>query len=652
MLGSKRLLKWMDDTEEPCEDFFAYACGGFQEMYKDMPMANTLKLMQQSNSLLIEQILRQESDMLSKSETEDRVFSKAVGYFESCLDTDTINERGFDPIIPLAKSLVAAANDTKIDIPGLLGRANAQAVYILFRFGYSKVENADPKDLRLQIFPAPAFKIEASVIEDTLRLFIKHGVIGEPEDSSLSDVAEWISNFELLAAHAIKEHNAMEPRKHITPSMFVTMEELNDRTGMDWNNYLSPMNMSKAEKKWFLWGDGDLWLDSLRAFGQYDRRDLMYLTLWRLATSHFSKLGREHYNMWATRIWPRGVVSEYDNDAEERALVFQSDCVRELGVHLNYLTGHLFVKYAFNGEHPLGCTFPSNRIQMCAKHFRPVATQRAHASDMIDDLFVAYKETLQQVPWMDEDTRTAALKKLANMVRVVGYPDWVGHADEVDEYYTNLHIEPDKYFENALQAHAFYDLRSSQHQVGRPLERETVYFSYPWQINAFHLSDYIQVQINSGILQRPLYSHRNPDAMNFGSLGAVIGHEITHSFDAKGYKIDFSGVKRPWWSEESNERFARRRDCFVRQYDDYEVAVHPDGRTMQVNGTVTVSENIADNGGLDVALRAWRRALRKSGRREADPLPGYGGLSALQVFFIAYAQTWCSVPNYAHTRFL
>jgi hypothetical protein len=128
------------------------------------------------------------------------------------------------------------------------------------------------------------------------------------------------------------------------------MEDLNKRTGMDWNNYLVPLNLTGADKKWYLWGDGDLWVRTLAALKNYDRGGLSFLILWRLATSHFTKLGRTHYNLWAHRIWPKGVVSEYDNDTEEKALIYQSDCIRELGVHLNYLTGHMFVKYAFNGE--------------------------------------------------------------------------------------------------------------------------------------------------------------------------------------------------------------------------------------------------------------------------------------------------------------
>ncbi|KAI9347994.1 hypothetical protein DFJ73DRAFT_761004 [Zopfochytrium polystomum] len=656
MLGATRMLKWMDDSEDPCEDFYTYSCGGFQEMYRDLPMANTLKLMQQSNSLLVEQILHQKKDKLSRSETEDRVFQKSVGYLRSCLDTDVINARGFDPILPLARELVKYTLDTTLDIPTVLGHVNSKAVYLLFRFAYSKVENADPTDLRLQIVPAPAFKIDPSVIEETLRMFVDKGVIAPPEGIELSEVAAWIAKFERMAAKAIKKHNAKEPRKHQLPEQYLTMQELNDRTGMDWNNYLVPLKMVGAEKKWYLWGDGKLWVNALKSLKNYDRTSLAFMMLWRLATSHFTKLGRESYNMWANRIWPKGVVSEYDNETEERALVYQADCVRELGVHLNYLTGHIFVKYAFND------------------------TQRSHASKVIDSLFTSYRETLRTVKWMDDATREAALKKLGNMVRIVGYPDWVGNATEIDKYYEDLVIDEKKYFENAVQAHAYYDLRASQHQVGRPLERDTgeapEHPYLPFSVSALPVEDQESVQINSGILQRPLYSLKNPDALNYGSIGAVIGHEITHSFDAKGYKIDYKGVKRPWWSDSSNRKFQEGKDCFVDQYSSYEVQAFGDGRTMKVNGTTTVSENIADNGGLNVALRAWRMSLAPPGfadkgkglnltaweeeerlekavaEVESRKVDGFGGLTALQTFFVAYAQTWCSVPNYAHTRYL
>ena len=140
--------------------------------------------------------------------------------------------------------------------------------------------------------------------------------------------------------------------------------------------------------------------------------------------------------------------------------------------------------------------------------------------------------------------------------------------------------------------------------------------------------------------------------MNYGSLGVIIGHEITHSFDAHGHAIDANGVLRPWWTKESDYRFSKHSLCFQTQYGAYEVRAYKDGnRMMSVNGVRTVSENIADNGGLSVALAAWRMLDGvKEIENKADK--ALGGLTPLQAFFVAFGQTWCAVPDYAQTRFL
>jgi endothelin-converting enzyme len=356
------------------------------------------------------------------------------------------------------------------------------------------------------------------------------------------------------------------------------------------------------------------------------------LILWRLAAAHYNKLGKEYYNLWADEILKNAVKSSLEQQENGGdSAKFQSNCVNEIGIHLNYMAASVYIKYAFN------------------------ATQRTAASELIENLFLGFGENLSKLSWMDEPTKQAAQRKLNEIVKIVGVPDWVTDPKQVDAYYSTLHFGKTTYFENAVAAHAFYEITPSQRQVGKPLDRKGLFFGIPWGLNAFHLTDYVQIQINPGILQRPLFSALNPSVMNYGSLGSVIGHEITHAFDATGYRISETGELKPWWTSTSTSNFEKGAKCFVDQYSSYSVQVDPNWETLKVNGATTLSENIADLGGINGALAAWRQSTHSKGNEasieNAKP-DEFKGLTQLQVFFVAFAQTWCGIPNFAQNRYL
>jgi predicted metalloendopeptidase len=168
--------------------------------------------------------------------------------------------------------------------------------------------------------------------------------------------------------------------------------------------------------------------------------------------------------------------------------------------------------------------------------FYNTETQKIEAEIMIKALFDSFRHRLEQLDWMDHETKVAAKKKLDNLLTVVGYPNWMADAEKVSNYYRPMKIKPSTYFENAVQAQLFARLVPSilQNKL-YSLDRAGKFFGFPWQLNAFHMTDLVQIQINPGIFQRPLFSHHNADAINYGSIGMIIAHEITHGFDSNGY---------------------------------------------------------------------------------------------------------------------
>ncbi|KAJ3162073.1 Endothelin-converting enzyme 2 [Geranomyces michiganensis] len=646
LLGYQRIAAWSDESTPPCEDFYEHACGHFAKRYASVGDTDVLDLMQRSSSLLMEQILDQPADALATKSVDRELFEKTRAYYDSCQNTERIRRRGFRPILPYARDLVEYARDTD-SLPELFARLHQDGVYALFKTSYSKVADRDQKDLRLQFYPAPAYDVSGSTVRQALEPFVRAGVIRVPHGQSLKQISGWVAHVERQTAKFIATLNARNEASssgsgHRRPkSNLVSMPELNVRTRQDWSRYTHALNMTAAtaNREVYFWGDATVWIDAIAELSEYDSRDMVWYFLWRLAAAHYNKLGDRYHDLWADHIRPKAVRSAFDEDPSmDQSDVFQLDCIQETGVQLSYLAGHLFVKYAFN------------------------TTQHEVAKNLVDELVSSFGDRLGKLEWMDEQTKKAARAKLDNMISIVGYPPWLAEADTVADYYAPLRFDKSKYFENAVQAQSFALFAPSIHQSADSSRflRDRLYFGYSWQLNAFHLTDFVQIQINPGILQRPLFSARNPMSMNYGGLGMVIGHEVIHGFDSNGRLLDKDGARRPWWTRSSVEAFQKREQCFRKQYGAETVTLR-DHTQLRVDGDRTLAENIADNGGLRAAHAAWMSAERKldsgfspsDAEKGRDGEPFGGGLTKEQTFFMAFAQTWCATrKGDDKTRFL
>lgn len=252
------------------------------------------------------------------------------------------------------------------------------------------------------------------------------------------------------------------------------------------------------------------------------------------------------------------------------------------------------------------------------KTFSPEAKQKALA--MIDNLQEAFKEHVRDLDWMSEETKTRALEKLGAFAVKIGYPDkW--------EDYEGLEISRDSYAANVMRANQFA-FRDNIGKIGQPVDREEWFMSPP-TVNAYYNPSMNEIVFPAGILQPPFFDPEADDAVNYGGMGAVIGHELTHGFDDQGAKYDFEGNLKDWWSEADLEQFSARADAVASQYDEYTVLDN-----LHVNGKLTLGENIADIGGLNIAYTALQKALEKKN-------PGkIAGLTPEQRFFLAWAQIW------------
>lgn len=244
---------------------------------------------------------------------------------------------------------------------------------------------------------------------------------------------------------------------------------------------------------------------------------------------------------------------------------------------------------------------------------------KARATELVQNVRSALADRIRGSNWMTEPTRKLALEKLERMKSVVGYPDhWRDLSDaQVGDY---------PFTENWLRGNAF-DHRRDMRRIGGPVDRDN-WLMGQYIVNAYYEPHLNQIVLPAAILQPPFFDAKADDAVNYGSIGAVIGHEITHGFDDRGRLFDARGNMRDWWTPQDAKQYVTRADRVVEQYNAFKVD------DIQVNGKLTLSENIADQGGVAIAYSALHKALARKNPGKID------GLTPEQRFFISYAETW------------
>jgi len=260
-----------------------------------------------------------------------------------------------------------------------------------------------------------------------------------------------------------------------------------------------------------------------------------------------------------------------------------------------------------------------------ARHFPP--SHKARMDELVANLVAAYRESITSLEWMGEETRAKAIAKLEKFNPKIGYPErW--------RDYDALEIDRTDLVGNVRRANAFEQDRELA-KIGKPVDRDE-WFMTPQTVNAYYNPGMNEIVFPAAILQPPFFDPDADDAVNYGGIGGVIGHEIGHGFDDQGSKYDGDGRLEDWWTEEDRTEFEKRTKALIAQYDAYS-PTQLDG-SHHVNGALTIGENIGDLGGLAIALKAYRIALG----RPLDEAPVIDGLTGVQRVFLGWAQVWQS----------
>ncbi|XP_065319308.1 endothelin-converting enzyme homolog isoform X2 [Gordionus sp. m RMFG-2023] len=293
------------------------------------------------------------------------------------------------------------------------------------------------------------------------------------------------------------------------------------------------------------------------------------------------------------------------------SVVAWKTCISDTNTIIGFPLGSLFVKETFKGR---------NKIM---------------AEAMINKIKQAFKNQLPTLDWMDEETIKVASAKADAIRNKIGFPDYLLSPKELDKKFEGLSFKSDAYFENNLRQIEFF-LKKSLGKIRQPVDKARWSLTPP-MVNAYYLATGNEMVFPAGILQSPFYDSTFPKALNFGAMGFVVGHELTHGFDDLGRQFDKNGNMKPWWNNASIEKFNLRAECLEKQYSEYKL------EQLNINGKQTIGENIADNGGLKATFAAFRSYMASN--PEYNPtLPGLN-MTDNQLFFLAFAQVWCSIDT-------
>ncbi|XP_037684646.1 membrane metallo-endopeptidase-like 1 [Choloepus didactylus] len=638
VIAAARILQNMDPSQEPCDDFYQYACGGWLRHHV-IPETNS--------RYSVFDILRDELEVILKAVLENATakdrpaVQKAKLLYRSCMNESVIEKRDSQPLLDILQEVGGwpVAMDKWNETEGPKWELERQLAMMNSRFNKRVlidlfIWNDDQNSSRHIIYidqpplgmPSRDYYFNEGSnrkVRDAYLQFMISVATMLREDLNLPENRLMVQQDMMLVLELetqLANATAPQEERHDVTALYHRMElqELQSKftlKGFNWTLFIQTVLASVAidlmpDEEVVVYGIP--YLQNLEdIIGIHSARTVQNYLIWRLVLDRISSLSQRFKD---ARVNYRKAL--YGTTVEE---VRWRECVSYVNSNMESAVGSLYVKEAFPGE-------SKNMVR-----------------ELINKVRGVFVETLDELAWMDQESKEKAQEKAMNIREQIGYPDYILEERNkyLDEEYSNLNFSEDLYFENSLQ-----NLKASAERSLKKLREkvdQNVWIIGAAVVNAFYSPNRNQIVFPAGILQPPFFSKQQPQALNFGGIGMVIGHEITHGFDDNGRNFDKDGNMLDWWSNFSAQHFREQSECMVYQYGNYTWKLADE---QNVNGFSTLGENIADNGGVRQAYKAYLKWLMEGGR---DPqLPGLE-LTLNQLFFINYAQVWCGTyrPEFA-----
>lgn len=590
---------FIDKSADPCADFYQYACGNFTKMYPipaDRSGFGNFSLLADVNEAVLHEVLEKSAAPSADRNPNEQ---KIGDYFASCMDTAAINKAGLQPLQPELERIDGLKS--KDDLAALLAHFQLINVNAFLGFG----EQQDFKDARKQIaavdqaglgLPERDYYLRTGEADQELRQqYVDHiantlKLLGEPQEKATADAKKVMDLETALAKNSLDITSQRNPNNiyHLLP-----IEDLEKMVpAFHWGVFFKDTGAPQFKElnvtyPQFFKGLNELIestpLDTIKTYLKWQ---LINATP---STALPQAFDEEHF------AFDGKILS---GQQEQRAR--WKRCVASTDGALGEALGQVYV----------------------AKEFPP--SSKEATQQMVRDIEAAMDKDIDTLDWMSADTKVKAKEKLHAVANKIGYPDkW--------RNYSSLKIERGDALGNAVRAQEF-EARRQLDKIGKPVDRGEFGMSPP-TVNAYYNPSMNDINFPAGILQPPFFGPKESDAVNYGHIGAVVGHELTHGFDDEGRQFDGSGNLQDWWTADDGKKFDAKADCEVKEYNDFTV----DGG-VHVNGKLTLGENTADNGGLRLAYVAL---LADAKRKSLNLDEKHEGYTAQQQFFLAYAQNWC-----------
>jgi putative endopeptidase len=586
----------LDRSISPCDDFFRFAAGGWIKNNPIPPAYSrwgTFTILRDHNEDVLHAILDEASK--DNKATPGSNWQKVGDFYASCMAESQVESAGMKPLDAEFKR-IADIKDTAT-LQAEIARLQRTGVNAVFGFGSepdfknSAQMIAGVAQGGLGLPDRDYYTRDEEKDKQLLEAYLQHvtnvlKLLGDESATAAAEAKTVMSMETLLANASMHRVDMRDPDKVYHKMPVGKLHEL--APNVAWESFFKEVGAPTVTE--INVGQPDFFAAVNTALASVSLDDWKIYMRWHLihsvAAALPAKFVEENFNFYGRTL-----------EGQKEMLPRWRRCVQSTDRQLGEALGQIYVQRAFPPE------------------------AKARALAMVKNLIAALHDDLSTLDWMGPATREQALKKLVAIQLKIGYPDkW--------RDYSGFHVDRGPYVENVRRGNDFenaYDVG----KIGKPMNRAEWNMTPP-TVNAYYNPLRNDIVFPAGILQPPFYDPNRDDAMNYGAMGAVVGHELTHGFDDQGSKFDAQGNLKNWWTDEDLKNFQARGECIVKQFDGF--VVEPE---LNENGKLVEGESIADLGGLTIAYNAFQKSL------EGKPAPAaIDGFTSDQRFFLGWAQVW------------